>query len=85
VMLGVGSVGYALVRGDATELLVFPAGSALSPFVVGAVVVALLVVVAGVVAWRHQAQQGIDDQVHEHALGPDRPQADGPRHPRPQD
>jgi hypothetical protein len=87
VMLGVGSVGYALVRGDATELLVFPAGSALSPFVVGAVVVALLVVVAGVAAWRYQArqaQQGTEDPTG-HAVGPDRPQAGGPAHPRPQD
>ena len=29
VMLGVGAVGYALVRSDATQLLVFPAGAAL--------------------------------------------------------
>ncbi len=88
VMLGVGSVGYALVRGDATELLVFPAGSALSPFVVGSVVIALFVVVAGVAAWRYQARQvrqGTPDQPLGHTLGPDRPQADGQRHPRPQD
>jgi len=56
VMLGVGSVGYALVRGDGTELLVFPAGSALSPFVVGSVVVALVCVVGGIAAARHQAR-----------------------------
>jgi len=57
VMLAVGSVGYALTRGDGTELLVFPAGSALSPFVVGSVVVALLCVVGGVAVARHQARQ----------------------------
>ncbi|PZF57366.1 hypothetical protein DEJ23_07730 [Curtobacterium sp. MCSS17_008] len=56
VMLGVGSVGYALTRGDGTELLVFPAGAALSPFVVGSVVVALLCVVGGISAARHQAR-----------------------------
>lgn len=56
VMLGVGSVGYALVRGDATELLVFPAGSALGPFVVGSVVVALLSVIGGIAVARHQAR-----------------------------
>jgi hypothetical protein len=55
VMLGVGAVGYALVRSDAAELLVFPAGYSLSPFVVGAVVVALLTVVGGISAVRWQA------------------------------
>lgn len=55
-MLGVGSVGYALARGDGTELLVFSAGSALSPFVVGSVVVALVCVVGGVAAARHQSR-----------------------------
>ncbi|WP_439692967.1 DUF6121 family protein [Curtobacterium sp. SP.BCo] len=56
VMLGVGAVGYALVRGDVTELLVFPAGYALGPFVVGSVVVALLCVVGGIAMSRHQAK-----------------------------
>lgn len=56
VMLGVGAVGYALVRGDATELLVFPAGTALGPFVVGTVVVALLCVVGGIALVRQQAR-----------------------------
>ncbi|MFJ4295871.1 DUF6121 family protein [Curtobacterium sp. NPDC089689] len=56
VMLGVGAVGYALLRGDATELLVFPAGSALGPFVVGTVVVALVCVVGGIAVVRHQAR-----------------------------
>lgn len=56
VMLGVGAVGYSLVRGDLTELLVFPAGYALGPFVVGSVVVALLCVVGGITAARHQAK-----------------------------
>ncbi len=51
-----GPSGYAIVRGDGTELLVFPAGSALSPFVVGSVVVALLGVVGGIAAARHQAR-----------------------------
>jgi hypothetical protein len=55
VMLGVGAVGYALIRGDVTELLVFPAGYALGPFVVGSVVVALLSVVGGIAMARHQA------------------------------
>ena len=55
VMLGVGAVGYALVRSDVAELLVFPAGYALSPFIVGAVVVALLTVVGGISAVRWQA------------------------------
>lgn len=68
VMLAVGSVGYSMVRGDATELLVFPAGSALSPFVVGSVVVALLCVVGGIAAARHQAptapQQAPADRDH---------------------
>ena len=53
VMLGVGAVGYALIRGDVTELLVFPAGAALGPFVVGSVVVALLSVIGGIAVWRH--------------------------------
>ncbi|WIB77309.1 DUF6121 family protein [Curtobacterium sp. MCPF17_002] len=56
VMLGVGAVGYALVRSDLTELLVFPAGYALGPFVVGSVVVALLCVVGGITMARHQAK-----------------------------
>ncbi|MFJ4219858.1 DUF6121 family protein [Curtobacterium luteum] len=56
VMLGVGAVGYALLRGDVTELLVFPAGSALGPFVVGTVVVALVCVVGGIAMIRHQAR-----------------------------
>ncbi|TDN45300.1 hypothetical protein EDF64_103224 [Curtobacterium flaccumfaciens] len=56
VMLGVGAVGYALVRSDLTELLVFPAGYALGPFVVGSVVVALLCVVGGIATARHQAK-----------------------------
>ncbi|KQS10097.1 DUF6121 family protein [Curtobacterium sp. MCLR17_007] len=54
VMLGVGAVGYALIRRDVTELLVFPAGYALGPFVVGSVVVAILSVVGGVTVARHQ-------------------------------
>ncbi|OIH99421.1 MULTISPECIES: DUF6121 family protein [unclassified Curtobacterium] len=56
VMLGVGSVGYALLRGDATELVVFPAGYALGPFVVGSVVVALLSVVGGTATAKQQAR-----------------------------
>ncbi|PYY41536.1 MULTISPECIES: DUF6121 family protein [unclassified Curtobacterium] len=60
VMLGVGAVGYALVRSDAAELLVFPAGYALSPFVVGGVVVALVTVVGGIsaVRWQGSRPQG---------------------------
>jgi hypothetical protein len=69
VMLGVGAVGYALVRGDATELLVFPAGSALGPFVVGSVVVALLCVVGGIAVARHQARGGAAGQT-DVATGP---------------
>lgn len=68
VMLGVGAVGYALVRSDATQLLVFPAGAALGPFVVGSVVVALVAVVGGIALARHQssalvqgARPGADD------------------------
>lgn len=57
VMLGVGAVGYALIRGDVTELLVFPAGYALGPFVVGSVVVALVSVVGGIALARHQPKQ----------------------------
>ncbi|SBN61383.1 hypothetical protein GA0004736_0270 [Curtobacterium sp. 9128] len=57
VMLGVGSVGYALIRQDVTELLVFPAGYALGPFVVGSVVIALLCVIGGIAMARHQAKQ----------------------------
>ena len=60
VMLATGAVGYSVTRGDGTELLVFPAGSALSPFVVGSVVVALLCVVGGVSAARYQARQGAE-------------------------
>jgi hypothetical protein len=56
VMLGVGAVGYTLVRSDPTELLVFPAGYALGPFVVGSVVVALVCVIGGIAAARHQAR-----------------------------
>lgn len=56
VMLGVGAVGYAAIRRDLTELLVFPAGYALGPFVVGAVVVALLSVIGGISMARHQAR-----------------------------
>lgn len=57
VMLGVGSVGYALIRHDVTELLVFPAGYALGPFVVGSVVIALLCVIGGIAVARHQTKQ----------------------------
>jgi len=57
VMLGVGSVGYALIRQDVTELLVFPAGYALGPFVVGSVVIALLCVVGGIAMAMHQTKQ----------------------------
>ena len=57
VMLGIGAVGYALIRHDVTELLVFPAGYALGPFVVSSVVVALLCVVGGIALARHQARQ----------------------------
>lgn len=57
VMLGIGAVGYALIRQDVTQLLVFPAGYALGPFVVSSVVVALLCVVGGVTLARHQAKQ----------------------------
>lgn len=56
VMLGVGAVGYAMIRGDLTELLVFPAGYALGPFVVGSVVVALLCVIGGIAMARHQSR-----------------------------
>lgn len=56
VMLGVGAVGYSLIRADATELLVFPAGYALGPFVVGSVVVALVTVVGGIAVARHQSR-----------------------------
>ena len=56
VMLGVGAVGYTLIRGDLTELVVFPAGYALGPFVVAAVVVALLCVIGGIATARHQAR-----------------------------
>jgi hypothetical protein len=57
VMLGVGSVGYALLRSDATQLVVFPAGYALGPFVVGTVVIGLLSVVGGITLARQQAKQ----------------------------
>ncbi|MBF4582129.1 hypothetical protein ITJ54_05545 [Curtobacterium sp. VKM Ac-2865] len=57
VMLGIGAVGYALIRHDVTQLLVFPAGYALGPFVVSSVVVALLCVVGGITLARHQAKQ----------------------------
>ena len=43
-MLLVGSVGYAVVRGEAVWLVLFAARYALSPFVLGAVVCAALVV-----------------------------------------
>ncbi|PZE69710.1 DUF6121 family protein [Curtobacterium sp. MCBD17_021] len=69
VMLGVGAVGYALVRSDAAELLVFPAGYALSPFVVGGVVVALVTVVGGISAVRWQAPRP-----HGQQAAPVRPQ-----------
>jgi hypothetical protein len=45
-----------VIRRDLTELLVFPAGSALGPFVVGSVVVALLSVIGGISMARHQAR-----------------------------
>jgi hypothetical protein len=57
VMLGIGAVGYALIRHDVTQLLVFPAGYALGPFVVSSIVVALLCVVGGITLARHQAKQ----------------------------
>lgn len=57
VMLGIGAVGYALIRHDVAQLLVFPAGYALGPFVVSSVVVALLCVVGGIALARHQAKQ----------------------------
>jgi hypothetical protein len=57
VMLGIGAVGYTLIRQDAAQLLVFPAGYALGPFVVSSVVVALLCVVGGIALARHQAKQ----------------------------
>ena len=44
VMLLVGSVGYAVVRGEVVWLVLFAARYALSPFVLGAVVCAALVV-----------------------------------------
>jgi hypothetical protein len=53
VMLGVGSLAYAFVHGDVAQLIVFPAGYALGPFVVGTVVVALAVVVGGIAVARH--------------------------------
>lgn len=56
VMLGVGSIGYALVHGDATQLVVFPAGYALGPYVVGTVVIALVTVVGGIALLRQQAR-----------------------------
>jgi hypothetical protein len=56
VMLGVGAVGYSLIRSDLTELVVFPAGYALGPFVVGSVVVALVCVVGGIAVTRHQSR-----------------------------
>ena len=58
VMLGVGAVGYALLRADVTQLLVFPAGYALGPFVVGTVVIVLVVVVAGISLARHRPRVG---------------------------
>ena len=57
VMLGVGAVGHALLRTDVTQLLVFPAGYALGPFVVGSVVVALMSVAGGTATARHQARR----------------------------
>ena len=57
VMLGVGAVGLrARSARTSTELLVFPAGYALGPFVVGSVVVALLSVLGGITMARHQAR-----------------------------
>jgi hypothetical protein len=57
VMLGVGSLAYAFLHGDVAELIVFPAGYALGPFVVGTVVVALAVVVGGVAVARQSSAQ----------------------------
>ncbi|MFZ7087340.1 DUF6121 family protein [Curtobacterium sp. RRHDQ10] len=54
VMLGVGSLGYTLVRGDVAQLVVFPAAYALGPFVVGTVVIALVVVVGAIAVGRHE-------------------------------
>lgn len=54
VMLGVGSLGYALVHGDAAQLVVFPAAYALGPFVIGTVVIALVVVVGAIALSRHE-------------------------------
>lgn len=54
VMLGVGSLAYALIHADPAQLVVFPAAYALGPFVVGTVVIALVVVVGAIVLARHE-------------------------------
>jgi hypothetical protein len=54
VMLAVGSLGYAIVTGDVAALVVFPAGYALGPFVVGTVIIAFLVVVGAIAMLRYQ-------------------------------
>jgi hypothetical protein len=54
VMLGIGAIAYALVRGDVAQLVVFPAGYALGPFVVGAAASALVSVAGGIALVRAQ-------------------------------
>jgi len=48
VMLGIGAVGYTIVRADVSWLVLFVGGYALSPFVLGA---ALLSGIGVVVVW----------------------------------
>ena len=48
VMLGIGAVGYAIIRADVSWLVLFVGGYALSPFVLGA---ALLSGIGVVVVW----------------------------------
>ncbi|WP_066517719.1 DUF6121 family protein [Curtobacterium ammoniigenes] len=53
VMLLVGSFGYTMITGNVADLVVFPAGYALGPFVIGTVIIGFAVVVGAVAVSRH--------------------------------
>lgn len=52
LMLVVGSLGYTIVTGNVADLVVFPAGYALGPFVIGTVIIAFVVVVGAIAVLR---------------------------------
>jgi hypothetical protein len=58
VLLAIGSLGYTIITADVAQLVVFPAGYALAPFVVGTTIVGFVAVVCGVLLVRQQHRAG---------------------------